>query len=447
MRVSSAQEDDWSIISSSSDLDEDLSASYFQAERSENDQDEEFDHSSDVNMGGDESGVADSKAEESNQDASTHTITPRINSYEQKQIRNYINVGKSGGPKKANGFFFEYTCGYSAARLLSNKETAKDQPLIAQIGFMFGFLAGKFDKGVRLVSATGFDWTFGMLLLGLRHVKSSSECKSSGKTQGCNKFLTPHTAINISILALESLLRIREIWLYQLVLVLVAVFAFREIQYKPAPKKVPFTSILEYLSGGKSWKEVYDSAFYEDGPVSRNIFGFTTVGPKKVRGARYWKVIREKTQPIMTILQEKLWEAQEAMMPYLVIVQKEASKFGLRLIKPETWSSIDSFRVEKITQFRSYLEHSLPYCKQQSKDIADFVAATCNAAYKHSIKGYEHISAAVAMKKAQVFVPSIKEIRKILDAKITNMALAANAHCRNAVAGILGQSCKLTKSA
>lgn len=449
MRVSSAQEDDWSIISSSSDLDEDLSASLLQGEGSSNDQNEDLDHNGDYgaygNGSGDATDVAEAKAEESNQDSSTHTITPRTNSFEQKQIRNRLKSGTLASDQKTDKAIRDYPCGYSAARFLC-KGTSEVQPFAARVSSGVGCVSRKFDRCVRWLSATGFDWSLGLLLAGLQHVRETSKSTGLNNPQicnkRCNKFLAP--CLNTSILALEVLKFVREIWLYQLILVLTGVFAFRQVHSKPVAKKLYFSSFMEHLGGGKSWQDVYDATFYEDGPVSRNFFGFTTVGPRQLRAARYWEVIREKSKPFMTSLQEKIWQFQEVATPYLAIVGGQTSKLGQMLIAPKTWSTINSFTAKKVAQMSSVFVGVPSYCKQYSQAIADLTIGTCGIAYERGITGYEHIAMQVR-KTFQYKFPPFEDLYEAFDAKFTKLAIAANNQCKSVVVEIFSSLAKLAK--
>lgn len=307
MSAHSGQDEDWSIISSSSDLEDDLSSSYHRdanhhdlGEAGLRGLDKSLDKSQTQSVSYVYEGNTWVRKDKSFPDLSLHTITT------QTGVDHAAQEGNS--PQSAQSVL---SGDYSESVNLEGRDSNFGGN--ANCGIMGKDAHGacvvrntnscnlfsRVDSAVRFVSAWYFDLTLGAILRRLHVMKRT--CGDDSKTQNCTVKRTSQKVINGTIDVLEFASQFKEIWLYQTVLVFVTILAFFQIHLKVASPKEPdsmFTQIQAWVNY-PAWQNVYEKAMYEDGPVSHSFFGFSTAGPKRLRVLRYYDLARQECAPLI----------------------------------------------------------------------------------------------------------------------------------------------------
>lgn len=297
MSVSSAQDEDWSIISSSSDLDDDLSLSYMRQGSNKvdsDDDDDEDDHNisvkSDANDTFDSRVLRRGSQEDTNQESSTITIT-NINGGAAINSPNVVNIEDdrnldSNFPNSEPGV---RTCGN--VRAGSRKSYSAFRPFVEFLLTLFY----KVDNFIKCLSAMAFDLTLGVILTGFRNVKESyMVTNASGMKLAVSKFLDSVIAI------LEWLEANKKYLLYTLICVASIVIRSSEVYGMVTATKQQTASESFYGRVPPEWKEFFDSVLYERGPTRRSFFGISYPGPKKLRVLSLYQGVRERSQRLVT---------------------------------------------------------------------------------------------------------------------------------------------------
>lgn len=317
MKVSSTQEDDWSIISSSSDVDDELTSSDAQQNDLEGvnefpDQPvSSFDQGAENGFGG----VSALNWDNCGNGNSTHTIKPK-------------SMANEATPKDSGIKLDDLRIGGKSFILCSNESLTRKSgvvckslfvsqkacPLFQKYGSSVMVAFSKFDSTARYVSAAGFDWSFGSLLVYLRECHHSYEARKDGPESPTKKF--SNDLLKVSIATLDYLTVLREVWLYYLAILSVAALSIPKLQNKPSNKPT-YSPYFQYPKFGEAWKQVYDNAFYENGPLHRNWFGFMTRGPKRLKFSRYFNNLNELKKQYFSPFLEKSKKYASSLKPLL----------------------------------------------------------------------------------------------------------------------------------
>lgn len=418
MSVSSAQDEDWSIISSSSDLDEDISLSYTQHSNNCEESEDEGDVKSDVNDTFDSRVLSGGKLrqmEEVNQEASTATITgDSATAAEQKPILAAGMLLKNDSALKSEA---------SAGRD-HRAGSRKDRCAVRQLTSCACCVACRIDKNIRSVSAMGYDFTWGVILAGFRRKKETYSAQSSPMNLVATKFL------NASIFCLELIELQRELWLYTMLLVTVAEVIWR-VYGTAAPAPQP-SSYFQVWSDPEKWSKYYDMAMYESGPLKRSFFGISAPGPKKLRVVSYYNGVREWSQT--------LWNQVKAEADALYIIQRVKKNAYLKHLNDrlslisweKSWLDVANAAQVAMNQLRHNVlrvtawvqEHKAPLAVD-SKKALDSIKHGLQAANGH-LEKYSLYAAREFHKLQRAASPYVSKGSKYLTKYLKEYAAVAN---------------------
>ena len=330
MSASSERDEEWSIISSSSDVDDEPLLLSMHGGKQKN-KIVTVQLSGTAGTGQALGGVP-STLEESAQEGSTYTINGMRDSISTSQTINPTFLTESRSSSHFPGSVNNGTAVRGGDPWVSARE-----PLVTKMGTQLTAVTSRIDAGVRFVSAMTLDATIGMIISGLRRSRLA-HVQAAKAPKGCHQ-RSAGCVVDSSIRMLEALAVYKEVWLYLLTLAAVTAWSIIMLHRMTVPKEPSFGDQFRIWTSSASWRKFYLDIMYEDGPKSWSLFGFGTSGPKRLRLQGYFSKARNGSKQSLNHFKQQFARTNEFMAPYICHLGEEAMQLSSQ-VRSYAWNPI-----------------------------------------------------------------------------------------------------------